>query len=103
MPATDDALRLEKAFGQTQEVAIVGVAMDAQDGSHSVLGAWGRGLGVDYELVTADATVRSGRSSLGRANAVPFTIVFDKSGNRIDRIDAPLGARGIERLRGQIL
>ena len=97
MPAQDDAVRLQEAFGDDHRVAIVGVALDPE--APTLIGAWKRGTGIEYPISFADAAVRNGTSPLGETRAVPITVVFDKEGRLVLRYAIPLGREGILKIR----
>jgi len=97
LPAQDDALRLEKAFGSDDRVVVVGVVIDRE--AQTVIGAWRRGMEVSYPIAIASDAVRYGESDLGETGAVPFTVVLDREGRLIHRIPVPLGEAGIGEIR----
>ncbi len=85
--ATGDAPRLDAADAP-DDVVVIGIALDL-DG-YTVVSPWRRALGVDYLIAIADDAFRTGGGPLGSVNAVPFTVVLDRAGRVVRRIDRPL-------------
>jgi hypothetical protein len=97
MPAQEDAERIAGAFGGDPRLAIVGVALDLEGAR--VVTPWRRAMEVDYLIALGTDEVRAGRSVLGDASQVPFTLLYDSGGRLLRRWNAPLGDVGIEEIR----
>jgi peroxiredoxin len=70
------------------ETRIIGICLDAE--GYPMAAAWRRALNVPYLIALADAGVRSGRSPLGAVKIVPTTIVLDRTGQLIRRVERAL-------------
>jgi len=85
--ATGDAPILDAADA-ADDVVVIGIALDL-DG-YTVVAPWRKALGVHYLIAVADDAFRTGGGPLGSVNAVPFTVILDRSGRITKRIDRPL-------------
>jgi hypothetical protein len=97
MPAQDDAERIARSFGPDSGLAVVGVALDLEGAR--VVAPWRRAMEVAYLIALGTDEVRAGRSVLGDASQVPFTLLYDAGGRLLRRWNAPLGDSGIAEIR----
>jgi hypothetical protein len=92
--ATGDAPLLEAA--NHDDVIVIGIALDLE--GYAVVAPWRKALGVHYLIALADDAFRTGGGPLGSVNAVPFTVILDRSGRVSRRIDRPLREGDLEGL-----
>ncbi len=85
--ATGDAPLLDEA-DRADDVVVIGIALDLE--GYAVVAPWRKALGVDYLIAVADDAFRTGGGPLGSVNAVPFTVILDRTGRIVKRIDRPL-------------
>jgi len=95
LAAASDVEQLEAAAAGKQAV-VIGVALDL-DG-RALVAPWRTGSRVTYLVALADDAVRAGTSSLGAVPAVPITIVVDRAGRPVARLDRELAAGELDRL-----
>jgi hypothetical protein len=87
LAATADVPQIAEADAQAG-VRAVGIALDPE--GYAVVAPWRRALGVGYLVALADDELRAGRTALGRVAEVPVTIVLDRWGQLVRRIDRQL-------------
>jgi hypothetical protein len=87
LAAAADVDQLEAAWTAKRAV-VIGVALDL-DG-RPLVAPWRAGSSVTYLVALADDAVRAGKSPLGAIDAVPITIVLDRRGRPVARIDRQL-------------
>lgn len=87
-PATAFELELLSEADAAPDVIVVGVAVDP-DG-RALVAPWRAGSGVRYLIALADDATRAGAGPLGRLDAVPTTVVLDRSGREIARLSRQL-------------
>ena len=73
--------------GEPKRVTVVGICLDPE--GYPMAAAWRRALGVRY-LVALDRSAVDGRSPLGKLHVVPTTLLLDRSGALVQRIERPL-------------
>jgi hypothetical protein len=87
LAAAADVDQLEAA-AKAGRAIVIGVALDL-DG-RPLVAPWRAGSGVTYLVALADDAVRAGKSPLGTTTAVPITIVLDRRGRPVARIERQL-------------
>jgi hypothetical protein len=88
LAAAADVDELE-AVSTAGKAIVIGVALDL-DG-RSLVAPWRTGSSVTYLVGLADDDLRGGRSALGPVREVPITIVLDRAGRPVARIEHQLG------------
>jgi hypothetical protein len=88
LAAAADVDELE-AVSTAGKATVIGVALDL-DG-RALVAPWRTGSSVTYLVGLADDDLRSGRSALGPLREVPITIVLDRAGRPVARIEHQLG------------
>lgn len=73
--------------GEPKRVTVVGICLDPE--GYPMAAAWRRALGVRY-LVALDRSAVDGRSPLGKLRVVPTTLLLDRGGALVQRIERPL-------------
>jgi hypothetical protein len=103
--ATAAALDAEKltrlAAAHRDQLMVVGICLDREGYPMAV--AWRRALGVRYLIGLADEPLRAGRSPIGKLRMVPTTLVLDRGGHLVERIDRPLEPDEVEGLVGELI
>ncbi|HTJ45854.1 MAG TPA: TlpA disulfide reductase family protein [Kofleriaceae bacterium] len=89
LAAAADVDQLEAA-ATAKRAIVIGIALDL-DG-RALVAPWRTGSGVTYLVALADPRVRDGTSPLGAVTAVPMTIVLDRRGRPVARIERQLAA-----------
>jgi thiol-disulfide isomerase/thioredoxin len=98
LAAQADVPQLDQvAADHPDDVAVIGVALD-DDPRFDVLAAWRAGAGAHYLITVADDGIRSGQGPLGPVAMVPITIVLDRDGRRVARVERALTAGELPRL-----
>ena len=82
--------------GEPRRVRVIGVALDPE--GFPIVSAWRGALDVPYLLGLAGEAIRAGRSPLGRIRVVPTTLILDRRGALVHRIERPLGDGELARL-----
>jgi hypothetical protein len=77
-------------------VVVVGIALDAE--GYLLVAPWRTASKVRYQVALASAAIRDGQSALGAIAVVPTTIVLDRAGRPIARIERQLAAGEIRDL-----
>lgn len=75
------------SLGEPKRVAVVGICLDPE--GYPMAAAWRRALGVRY-LIALDRSAVDGGSPLGKVKMVPTTVLIDRSGALVQRIERPL-------------
>jgi hypothetical protein len=73
---------------EPRRVAVVGIALDPA--GYAVVAPWRKALALRYLIGLATPAVRDGASDLGPIRVVPTTILLDRAGAEIARIERPL-------------
>ncbi len=75
------------SLGEPKRVTVVGVCLDPE--GYPMAAAWRRATGVRY-LIALDRSAIEPRSPLGKLRVVPTTLLLDRSGALVQRIERPL-------------
>jgi peroxiredoxin len=81
------------------DLVVVGIALDPE--GHRFVSPWRRAAGVTYLILLADDRVRAGQSGIGRVREVPTTLVLDRKGRVVARIERALAPGELEELLGR--
>lgn len=89
------------AADAADDVVVVAVALDAE--GYTMVTPWRRATGVGFLVALADDATRAGAGPLGPVREVPTTLVLDRSGRIVARLEHQLApgelARTIARTR----
>jgi hypothetical protein len=95
LAAASDVEQLEAA-ATARRAIVIGVALDL-DG-RALVAPWRTGSGVTYLVALADDAVRAGGTALGTVNAVPITIILDRAGRPVARLERALAPGELDSL-----
>ena len=102
MAATGDAAQLQAAqVAHPKDLAVIGIALD--DEGRTLVAPWRHALGVTYLIALADPIFKSGQSALGGFPSVPSTLVLDRTGRVVQRIDRQLADGELAKLLDPLL
>lgn len=73
---------------EPRRAVVIGVMVDPA--RYSIASAWRRGMGARYLLAMADDGLRRGAGPLGLIRTVPTTVILDRAGRLVHRIEQPL-------------
>lgn len=80
---------------------VIGICLDRE--GYPMAAAWRKALNVPYMIALGNDAMRTGGSPLGKLKIVPTTIVLDRSGTVVARVDRPLQPDELETLVAPLL
>jgi len=73
---------------EQKRVKVIGICLDAE--GYPMAAAWRRALGVGYLIALGDRDLVVGHSPLGKLHVVPTTVLLDRNGYVVHRIERQL-------------
>jgi len=95
LDANRDLPQLEEA-ARRDDTVVIGVILDLE--GFRVALPWRKVAQVHYALALAGDELREGRTSLGKIDVVPTTVVLDRAGRPVARVTRPLADGELARL-----
>jgi peroxiredoxin len=81
---------------EPRRAVVIAIAMDKAE--YSMINAWRRGMAARYLVAVADDGMRRGAGPLGLIRTVPTTVVLDRAGRAVHRLERPLERGELARL-----
>ncbi len=91
--STLDVDQLRAAAGDAE---VIGVALDVN--GRVLVAPWRDAMGVRYLIALATPAIQAGQTALGRIDKVPTTIVLDRHGVEIARVERGLAPKELSKL-----
>jgi hypothetical protein len=95
LAAQADVIALDRLVDR-QDVVVVGLALDEE--GYKLVAPWRTASQVRYQVALASDAVRAGSSPLGPIAVIPTTIVLDRAGRPVARVERQLAAGELEAL-----
>jgi peroxiredoxin len=86
---------------EPRRAVVIGIVVDPV--GYAIASAWRRGTGAGYLLAMADDGLRRGAGPLGLIKTVPTTVILDRAGRALHRIERPLDRGELARLVAPLL
>lgn len=95
LAAQADVLSLDRLVGR-DGVVVIGLALDEE--GYQLVAPWRTASQVRYQVALATDDVRAGTSPLGPIAVVPTTIVLDRAGRPVARVERQLASGELDAL-----